>query len=51
MTHPPLKGPALALITVALSLAVFMQVLDSTIANVALPTITGNLGAANSQGT
>lgn len=28
-----------------------MQVLDSTIANVAIPTIAGNLGASNSQGT
>lgn len=51
MTHPPLQGKALVLVTIALSLAVFMQVLDSTIANVALPTIAGNLGAATSQGT
>ena len=29
--------------TIALSLATFMQVLDSTIANVAIPTIAGNL--------
>ena len=32
-------------------MSVFMQVLDTTIANVALPTISGNLGAATSQGT
>lgn len=51
MTYPPLKGMPLVLVTLALSLAVFMQVLDSTIANVALPTIAGNLGAATSQGT
>lgn len=51
MTHAPLKGSALTLVTLALSMAVFMQVLDSTIANVALPTIAGNLGAATSQGT
>lgn len=37
--------------TIALSMATFMQVLDSTIANVAIPTISGNLGASNSQGT
>lgn len=49
--HAPLKGASLVLVTIALSLAVFMQVLDSTIANVALPTIAGNLGAATSQGT
>jgi DHA2 family multidrug resistance protein len=32
-------------------LATFMQVLDATIANVAVPTIAGNLGASYSQGT
>ncbi|WP_245588274.1 DHA2 family efflux MFS transporter permease subunit [Brackiella oedipodis] len=35
----------------ALCLAVFMQVLDGTIANVALPTIAGELGASASQST
>lgn len=48
---PPLSGASLVLATIALSLAVFMMVLDSTIANVALPTIAGDLGAATSQGT
>ncbi|WP_353167505.1 DHA2 family efflux MFS transporter permease subunit, partial [Providencia sp.] len=47
----PLTGSKLAWMTIALSLATFMQVLDSTIANVAIPTIAGNLGASNSQGT
>lgn len=51
MAHPPLRGASLVWVTLALSMAVFMQVLDSTIANVALPTISGNLGAATSQGT
>lgn len=32
-------------------MATFMQVLDTTIANVAIPTIAGNLGASSSQGT
>lgn len=50
-TLPPLQGAKLVWVTVALSLAVFMQVLDSTIANVALPTIAGNLGSSISQGT
>lgn len=48
---PPLTGWNLVLATMALSLTVFMMVLDSTIANVALPTIAGDLGAATSQGT
>ena len=47
----PLQGGKLAIMTIALALATFMQVLDSTIANVAIPTIAGNLGASNSQGT
>ncbi len=33
---PPIQGGALILLTLALSLATFMQVLDSTIANVAI---------------
>lgn len=48
---PPLQGVPLILLTVMLPLATFMQVLDTTIANVAVPTIAGNLGASNSQGT
>ncbi|WP_312045487.1 multidrug efflux MFS transporter permease subunit EmrB [Erwinia sp.] len=51
MAQKPLEGTQLVLMTIALSLATFMQVLDSTIANVAIPTIAGNLGASNSQGT
>jgi len=43
--------PSLVLATVGLSLATFMQVLDTTIANVVLPTISGNLGASAEQGT
>ncbi|MDR1039525.1 MAG: DHA2 family efflux MFS transporter permease subunit [Deltaproteobacteria bacterium] len=49
--YPPLEGTKLAIITVALPLATFMQVVDTTIANVAVPTIAGNLGASYSQGT
>ena len=47
----PLKGAALAITSVALALGTFMQVLDTTIANVSLPTIAGNLGASTDQGT
>ncbi|PHM37953.1 multidrug efflux system protein [Xenorhabdus mauleonii] len=47
----PLTGAKLAILTIALSMATFMLVLDSTIANVAIPTIAGNLGGSISQGT
>ncbi|MEJ6078748.1 DHA2 family efflux MFS transporter permease subunit [Vibrio sp. 1-Bac 57] len=43
--------PSIVLATIALALATFMQVLDSTIANVALPTIAGNLGVSSEQST
>ncbi|MGE3364377.1 MAG: DHA2 family efflux MFS transporter permease subunit [Rhizobiaceae bacterium] len=38
--------PHRSLITVSIMLATIMQVLDTTIANVALPTMTGDLGAS-----
>ncbi len=47
----PFRPPSLALSTFGLSLATFMQVLDTTIANVSLPTIAGNLGVSNDQST
>lgn len=49
--HPPLTGPSLVLGTVALSLATFMNVLDTSIANVSLPAIAGDLGVSPNQGT
>jgi MFS transporter, DHA2 family, multidrug resistance protein len=56
MSAPASASPALAfrppsvpLATIGLALAVFMQVLDGTIANVALPTIAGNLGVNPNQ--
>jgi DHA2 family multidrug resistance protein len=49
--HPPLKGGQLVMGTLALSLAVFMNVLDSSIANVSIPAISGNLGVSPQQGT
>ena len=39
------------LIAVVVALAAFMEVLDTSIANVALPHIAGNLGASNDQST
>ncbi|RKS87614.1 DHA2 family multidrug resistance protein [Orbus hercynius] len=50
-TIEPLKGTKLVFMTVLLSFATFMQVLDSTIANVAIPTISGSLGVSNTEGT
>lgn len=47
----PLKGGRLALMTVSLSLAIFMNVLDVSIANVAIPTIAGDLGVSSDNGT
>lgn len=47
----PLQGVALVVMTLGLSLSTFMLLLDSTIANVAIPTISGDLGASFSQGT
>jgi DHA2 family multidrug resistance protein len=47
----PLTGARLVLGTLALSLATFMNVLDTTIANVALPSIAGDLGVSPTQGT
>jgi MFS transporter, DHA2 family, multidrug resistance protein len=39
------RPPNLALATIGLALASFMQVLDTTIANVSLPTISGKARA------
>src|SRR6201992_3509077 len=40
-----------SLIAVVVALAAFMEVLDTSIANVALPYMAGNLGASNDQST
>ena len=49
--NPSFRPQNLALCTVGLALATFMQVLDTTIANVSLPTISGNLGVSSDQST
>jgi DHA2 family multidrug resistance protein len=48
---PALSGATLALGTVALSLATFMNVLDTSIANVSIPAIAGDLAVSPDQGT
>ncbi|KWN76903.1 DHA2 family efflux MFS transporter permease subunit [Burkholderia ubonensis] len=47
----PLTGAKFAIGTLAVALATFMNVLDSSIANVAIPTISGNLGVSVDEGT
>jgi DHA2 family multidrug resistance protein len=49
--HPPLEGSARLWGTIALSAATFMNVLDTSIANVSLPAIAGDLGVSPNQGT
>ena len=48
---PPLSGSRLAILTVALSLGIFMNVLDVSIANVAIPTLAGDLAVSPDNGT
>ena len=48
---PPLSGSRLALLTVSLSLGIFMNVLDVSIANVAIPTLAGDLAVSPDNGT
>ncbi len=47
----PLTGSALLLAAFAIGMGNFLVVLDTTIANVSIPTISGSLGVSTSQGT
>ncbi len=47
----PLTGAPLALLTVAIALATFMEILDTTIVNVSVPAIAGSLGVSPNEGT
>lgn len=47
----PMQGGAIAVTAIALALGTFMQVLDTSIANVSIPTIAGDLGVSADQGT
>ncbi|MFI4921931.1 MAG: MFS transporter, partial [Gammaproteobacteria bacterium] len=49
--QPAITGFSLALLTLGVSLAVFMNILDTSIANVAIPTIAGDLAISPNQGT
>ena len=48
---PPLTGGRLFAAAILIGLGNFLVVLDTTIANVSVPTIAGNLGVSSSQGT
>jgi DHA2 family multidrug resistance protein len=50
-TPEPLKDGALVLGSIALSLATFMNILDTSIANVSIPAIAGDLAVSPDQGT
>ncbi|AWN17283.1 DHA2 family efflux MFS transporter permease subunit [Salinisphaera sp. LB1] len=50
-TSQPLPPGRLAALTIALSLAVFMNALDVSIANVSVPNIAGDLGVSSQHGT
>jgi MFS transporter, DHA2 family, multidrug resistance protein len=51
VTNSPLKGILLFIASFCISLGVFIQVLDYSIANVAIPHIAGELAVSNSDGT
>ncbi|MBV8468709.1 MAG: MFS transporter, partial [Burkholderiaceae bacterium] len=48
---PPLPSNVLAIFTIAVAFSTFMEVLDTSIANVAVPTIAGNLAVSANKGT
>ncbi len=48
---PPITGTQLFMLTLAVSSGIFMNVLDTSIANVAIPTIAGNMAVSANQGT
>src|ERR1700761_9137588 len=47
----PLHGGPLVLLTIAVAFSTFMEILDTTIVNVAVPHIAGSLGVSSSEGT
>src|SRR3984893_4404749 len=49
--YPPLHGGKLFFLTVAIATASFMEILDMTIVNVSVPSISGSLGVTPSEGT
>ena len=44
--YPPLRGLKLVLLTIAIGVSSFMEILDMTIVNVSIPAIAGTLGVS-----
>ena len=49
--YPPLRGIALVLLSIAIGVSSFMEILDMTIVNVSVPSIAGSMGVSPSEGT
>jgi DHA2 family multidrug resistance protein len=49
--YPPLRGTALVLLSIAIGVSSFMEILDMTIVNVSLPAIAGSVGVSPSEST
>jgi len=49
--YPPLRGTALVLLSIAIGVSSFMEILDMTIVNVSIPAIAGSMGVSPSEGT
>jgi len=49
--YPPLRGAALVILSIAIGVSSFMEILDMTIVNVSIPAIAGSLGVSPSEGT
>lgn len=49
--HPPLRGFSLVLLSIAIGVSSFMEILDMTIVNVSIPAIAGSMGVSPSEGT
>ncbi len=51
MNNKPITGATLLWLTISLSLGIFMNVLDTSIANVSIPYIAGDVGVSPNEGT
>jgi len=49
--HTPFEGAQLVLLTIAIAASTFMEILDTTIVNVSVPSIAGSLGVSPSEAT